>query len=123
MLPLLLTITARTPRTAQLSPADTQYTRRSDIFIEIDQSFRAFKSDCRRTCNLAITSAGVSVDGASEWVYYLYFETEDDGMQQEEINQEKWEEFRGVLLDQANGVRTKARVEVQFSVPLPAPRL
>lgn len=57
----------------------------------------------------------MSLEEASQWVYHLYYETEHDGMQREVMNEENWEECRGVLLDQARGKETLARVDVEVS--------
>lgn len=94
-------------------PTDTHFFQyRFDVFIEIDQSFRSLRSDCRRIVTREIQ---VEREGMSEWVYYIYFATQKARMQRAVIREENWEECRGVLLDQAYRIRTVARVEVEFS--------
>lgn len=91
-----------------LKGADMHFQFSTRVFLENDQTFRALQTDCSRHLQPALEQAKMDLENASEWVYSIYFETVDQGMQREVISGANWEWCRGVLLDQG----TTARVEI-----------
>ncbi|CZT18848.1 uncharacterized protein RCC_04693 [Ramularia collo-cygni] len=107
-LPVRLTIS----RTANPTDILLQHTIR--VFIECDEDFSSFKSDCHWNFDRIVRRAKLNTEQASEWTYSIYFEQGTGVMQSEPINEKNWEECRGVLLDQACGLKTVARVDIEF---------
>lgn len=114
LVPAQLTVV---PTAASLASPDTLRKFHLREFIENDQTFQSLQGDIQGLFLQLLQRAKPPVGMVSfEWVYYVWYETDVRGVfaRSERLDAANWEEWRGVLLDQAKGMKTLARVDVEI---------